>query len=73
MINIKVTMEKVTECTVDSNNLEQFVNTIQNGGMYVYITTFDRKPVDLNEELYDDEYLVTIFKTNELTTQQLCL
>lgn len=65
MLNVKVTLEKVTVCEVETSNLDLFINTIQNGGMYVYVTEVGGEPIDLSETLYDDEYLVTVFRVND--------
>gem|GEM_PF-5023484 len=63
MFKVELAMQKVTTCEVKTKDLEQFVKAIQDGGMLVFITDLDGAPVDVEEDLYDDEYMITIFKT----------
>lgn len=63
MFKVKLVMQKVTTCEVKTKDLERFVKVIQDGGMFVFITDLDGTPIDTEEDLYDDEYMVTIFKT----------
>ena len=63
MFKVELAMQKVTACEVKTKDLEQFVKAIQDGGMFVFITDLDGETIDVDEDLYIDEYMVTIFKT----------
>lgn len=63
MFKVELIMQKVTTCEVKVKDLERFVKVIQDGGMLVFIADLDGTPIDVEEDLYDDEYSVTVFKT----------
>ena len=62
MFKVELAMKQVTTCIVKESYLEQFVKLIQDGGMLVFITSLDGEPIDVEEDLYNDEYVVTILK-----------